>query len=50
MKLAAADAIARLVGPDAAPDYIVPSQFDPRVAPAVAAAVSTQARTESVAP
>jgi malate dehydrogenase (oxaloacetate-decarboxylating) len=48
MKLAAAEAIARLVGPDAAPDYIVPSQFDDRVAPAVAAAVATQARTEAV--
>ena len=39
MKMAAADAIAALVGDDATPEYIVPSQFDPRVAPAVAQAV-----------
>ena len=45
MKLAAADAIASLVGGDAAPDYVIPSQFDERVAPAVAA----QARLEGVA-
>ena len=49
MKLAAADAIAALVGDDAAPDYIIPSQFDERVAPAVAAAVAAQARAEGVA-
>jgi malate dehydrogenase (oxaloacetate-decarboxylating) len=49
MKLAAADAIAGLVGSDAAPDYVIPSQFDERVAPAVAAAVSAQARTDGVA-
>jgi malate dehydrogenase (oxaloacetate-decarboxylating) len=49
MKLAAAQAIARLVGPDAAPDYVIPSQFDPRVAPAVAAAVAAQAHADSVA-
>ncbi|HEX6522528.1 MAG TPA: NADP-dependent malic enzyme [Streptosporangiaceae bacterium] len=39
MKMAAADAIAALVGDDATPQYVIPSQFDPRVAPAVAAAV-----------
>jgi malate dehydrogenase (oxaloacetate-decarboxylating) len=49
MKLAAADAIAALVGDDAAPDYIMPSQFDERVAPAVAAAVAAQARADGVA-
>ena len=31
MKLAAADAIAALVGDDAGPDYVIPSQFDERV-------------------
>ena len=35
MKLAAADALADLVGDDLSEDYIVPSPFDPRVAPAV---------------
>ena len=49
MKLAAADAITALVGADAAPDYIIPSQFDERVAPAVAAAVAAQARADGVA-
>jgi malate dehydrogenase (oxaloacetate-decarboxylating) len=49
MKLAAADAIAALVGDDATPDYIIPSQFDERVAPAVAAAVAAQARVDGVA-
>jgi malate dehydrogenase (oxaloacetate-decarboxylating) len=43
MKLAAADAIASVVADDLAPDRIVPSPFDPRVAPAVAAAVSEAA-------
>ena len=46
MKLAAADAIAALVGADAAADYVIPGQFDERVAPAVAAAVAAQARTD----
>jgi len=49
MKLAAADAIAALVGDDATPDYIIPSQFDERVAPAVATAVAAQARADGVA-
>jgi malate dehydrogenase (oxaloacetate-decarboxylating) len=49
MKLAAADAIAGLVGESAAPDYIMPSQFDERVAPAVIAAVSAAARADGVA-
>jgi len=49
MKLAAADAIAALVGGDAAPDYVIPSQFDERVAPAVAAGVAAAARGDGVA-
>jgi malate dehydrogenase (oxaloacetate-decarboxylating) len=49
MKLAAADAIAALVGGGAAPDYVIPSQFDERVAPAVAAAVAAAARADGVA-
>jgi malate dehydrogenase (oxaloacetate-decarboxylating) len=49
MKLAAADAIAALVGPDAAADYVIPGPFDERVAPAVAAAVAAQARADRVA-
>ena len=48
MKLAAADAIAALVGDDAGPDYVIPSQFDERVALAVAAAVAAQARADGV--
>lgn len=39
MKLAAARAIAELASADLAADYIVPSALDPRVAPAVSAAV-----------
>jgi malate dehydrogenase (oxaloacetate-decarboxylating) len=46
MKLAAADAIAALVGADLAADRIVPDPFDPRLAPAVAAAVSDAAITD----
>ncbi|GAA1628934.1 MULTISPECIES: NADP-dependent malic enzyme [Brevibacterium] len=44
MKLAAASAIAALVGDDLAPDYVVPGAMDERVAPAVAAAVEAVAR------
>ena len=44
MKLAAADAIFSVVADDLAADRIVPSPFDPRVAPAVAAAVGRAAR------
>lgn len=40
MKVAAAAAIADLVGEDLHAEYIVPSPLDPRVAPAVAAAVA----------
>jgi malate dehydrogenase (oxaloacetate-decarboxylating) len=49
MKLAAADAIATLIGDDLAPDHVIPSPFDDRVAPAVAAAVAAQARADGVA-
>jgi malate dehydrogenase (oxaloacetate-decarboxylating) len=49
MKLAAADAIAALVGDDLASDYVIPGPFDSRVAPAVAAAVAEQARHDGVA-
>ncbi|MCI0688486.1 MAG: NADP-dependent malic enzyme [Sporichthyaceae bacterium] len=40
MKLAVAIALADLVGSDLAPDHVIPSPFDPRVAPAVAGAVT----------
>ncbi|MBD8042981.1 NADP-dependent malic enzyme [Arthrobacter sp. Sa2BUA2] len=43
MKAAAAQAIADLVGDELAADHIVPSPLDPRVAPAVAAAVGDAA-------
>ncbi|SMX90182.1 malate dehydrogenase (oxaloacetate-decarboxylating) [Brevibacterium sp. 239c] len=49
MKLAAARAIADLVGDDLAPDYIVPGALDARVAPAVASAVETAADADGVA-
>lgn len=49
MKLAAARAIADLVGDGVREDYIVPSPFDPRVGPAVAAAVAEAARADGVA-
>ncbi len=49
MKLAAANAIAGLIGDDLDEAYVVPSPFDPRVAPAVAAAVSAAARADGVA-
>ncbi|UOR01376.1 NAD-dependent malic enzyme [Leucobacter allii] len=48
MKLAAAQAIAALVGDELAADRIVPSPLDPRVADAVAAAVA-RAATEPAA-
>jgi malate dehydrogenase (oxaloacetate-decarboxylating) len=44
MKLAAANAIAAVVADDLRPDHIVPSALDPRVAPAVARAVTAAAR------
>uniref|UniRef100_UPI003219268D NAD-dependent malic enzyme n=1 Tax=Mycolicibacterium poriferae TaxID=39694 RepID=UPI003219268D len=40
MKVAAADAIFSVVGDELAADHIVPSALDPRVGPAVAAAVA----------
>jgi malate dehydrogenase (oxaloacetate-decarboxylating) len=44
MKLAAAEAIARVVDPhELAPDYVIPSVFDRSVAPAVAKAVADAA-------
>ncbi len=49
MKLAAATALADLVGEDLAEDLIIPSPFDPRVGPAVAAAVAAAARADGVA-
>jgi malate dehydrogenase (oxaloacetate-decarboxylating) len=49
MKVAAASALAALVGDDLTEELIVPSPFDPRVGPAVAAAVSAAARADGVA-
>jgi malate dehydrogenase (oxaloacetate-decarboxylating) len=49
MKLAAADAIAQVVGDDLCEECVIPSVFDPRVGPAVAAAVADCARAEGVA-
>jgi malate dehydrogenase (oxaloacetate-decarboxylating) len=49
MKLAAADALAALVGDDLTADYIIPAAFDERVAPVVADAVARQARAEGLA-
>ncbi|TPQ15943.1 NAD(P)-dependent malic enzyme [Streptomyces sporangiiformans] len=49
MKIAAADALAAVVGDDLAADYVIPSPFDERVAPAVTAAVAAAARAEGVA-
>ncbi len=48
MKLAAADAIAAVAADDLAADRIVPSPFDPRVAPDVAAAVAAAAVADGV--
>ena len=49
MMRAAAHAIADLVGEDLAADHIIPSPFDERVCPAVAAAVAEEARAEGLA-
>ncbi|MHA7223228.1 NAD(P)-dependent malic enzyme [Arthrobacter sp. RHLT1-20] len=46
MKLAAARAIAALAEDDLSADYIVPSPLDPRVAPAVSAAVAAAVEAE----
>jgi len=48
MKLAAAAALAAVVADDLRADQIVPSPFDGRVAPAVAAAVAATAREDGV--
>ncbi len=49
MKLAAADALAGVVGDDLSAEMVIPSVFDPRVAPAVSEAVARAARAEGVA-
>jgi malate dehydrogenase (oxaloacetate-decarboxylating) len=49
MKLAAADALAAIVADEVREDLIIPSPFDPRVGPAVAAAVAEAARRDGVA-
>ncbi|MGP4062568.1 NAD(P)-dependent malic enzyme [Halobacillus litoralis] len=50
MKIAAAEAIASLVGEDElSEDYVIPAPFDPRVAPAVAASVAKAAMESGVA-
>jgi malate dehydrogenase (oxaloacetate-decarboxylating) len=49
MKVAAAEAIAEVVSDALRPDAIVPSALDPRVAPAVAAAVAMAAERDGVA-
>jgi len=49
MKLAAATALADLVGADLTEEYVVPSPFDPRVGPAVSSAVADAARRDGVA-
>ena len=49
MKLAAAEALAALVGDEASDTYIMPAAFDPRVASAVAKAVADAARRTGVA-
>ena len=49
MKTAAARALAGVVADELRPDHVIPSVFDPRVAPAVAAAVAEAARADGVA-
>jgi malate dehydrogenase (oxaloacetate-decarboxylating) len=49
MKLAASEALAAVVGDELSADCVIPSVFDPRVAPAVADAVAATARAEGVA-
>ena len=48
MKLAAAQAIAEVVGDDVRPDYVVPSVFDTRVGPLVAQYVADAAVADGV--
>ncbi len=50
MKMAAANALAGLISDsELSPDYIIPYAFDPKVGPAVAAAVAEAARKSGVA-
>ncbi|MGN0121158.1 MAG: malic enzyme-like NAD(P)-binding protein, partial [Streptomyces albidoflavus] len=49
MKIAAAEALAGVVGDELSADYVIPSPFDERVAPAVTAAVAEAARAAGVA-
>jgi malate dehydrogenase (oxaloacetate-decarboxylating) len=49
MKLAAAQALADLVGDEVREDLVIPSPFDPRVGPAVAEAVAGAAGRDGVA-
>jgi malate dehydrogenase (oxaloacetate-decarboxylating) len=49
MKLAAAQALADLVGDEVREDLVIPSPFDPRVGPAVAEAVAAAAGRDGVA-
>ncbi|MDN5362588.1 MAG: hypothetical protein PWP70_1635 [Moorella sp. (in: firmicutes)] len=49
MKIAAAHALADLVGDRLTPEFVMPEAFDPRVAPAVAAAVARAAVESGVA-
>jgi malate dehydrogenase (oxaloacetate-decarboxylating) len=49
MKVAAATALAELVGDDLREEMVIPTPFDPRVGPAVAAAVAAAARRDGVA-
>ncbi|MFI7276684.1 NADP-dependent malic enzyme [Streptomyces sp. NPDC049879] len=48
MKLAAAEALAAVVADELSPEQVIPSPFDPRVAPAVADAVAKAAISEGV--
>jgi malate dehydrogenase (oxaloacetate-decarboxylating) len=48
MKLRAADALSEIVSAELKPDHILPTAFDPRVVPAVSAAVADQARRDGV--
>jgi malate dehydrogenase (oxaloacetate-decarboxylating) len=49
MKMAAAKAIAGVVGDERSPEYVIPSVFDNRVGEAVAKAVIAAAAEEGIA-
>ena len=49
MKLAAANALAELVGDELSEEYVIPGPFDPRVPGAVSSAVAEAARRDGVA-